>query len=251
MAPTAFGCWSIAISCTSSVIWASPRPAFLRIGIGVEPVWLSLPVTVHSIQRRPWPWVTTPISTLLRFEDRPLLDMQLEEGVHFSSTDLFFAAPADPLQFIAECSCSVGIDGIVGPVLRVTAPANTPDAKHRRRVPRALLIGPVGHHDRVLGLDAQLIERADDFQSAKHAQDAVIFAAGRLGIEMRADIDWKRIRVRAFTAREHVAHLIEAHAQPFGLAPFLEKGAALGVVIGQRLAVVAAGYARDRSWPSP
>ncbi|MEO1611699.1 MAG: M20/M25/M40 family metallo-hydrolase, partial [Pseudomonadota bacterium] len=59
----AVGLWLHAISSTSSSTRAMPRPAFLRIGMGVEPVWLSLPSIVTCVQERPCPWVTTPIST--------------------------------------------------------------------------------------------------------------------------------------------------------------------------------------------
>ena len=49
------------------------------------------------------------------------------------------------------------------------SPANTPDASMAgaKRVP--FLIGPVGDDDRVFGLDAEIVQRADDLQTAEHA----------------------------------------------------------------------------------
>ena len=56
--------------------------------------------------------------------------------------------------------------------------------QHRRGKPRAFLVGPVRHNDRVLGLDPKIIQRANDLKPAKHAQHAVIFPARRLRVQM-------------------------------------------------------------------
>ena len=52
-APSAWGWRAQAMASTRSRMRAMARPAFLRIGIGVDPVWLSLPVTVIWVQLRP------------------------------------------------------------------------------------------------------------------------------------------------------------------------------------------------------
>ena len=57
------------------------------------------------------------------------------------------------------------------------------------------------------------------------------------------DIDGKRVRVRALAACEHGAHLVDAHGEARRIAPFLEQPPALAVLVGQRLAIVAAGDA--------
>ena len=116
--------------------------------------------------------------------------------------------------------------------------------QHGWRVAGAFLVGPVGDDDRMPGLDAEIVERADNFEAAQNAEHAVIFAAGRLRIEMAADIDRQRIRIGALATGEHGAHLVEAHFEPCRLAPFLEEAPALAVLIGQRLPVIAAGNAR-------
>ncbi len=115
--------------------------------------------------------------------------------------------------------------------------------QHGRRKPRAFLVCPVGDDDRVLGLDAEVVHGADDFQRAEHAENAVIFAAGRLGVEMAADIDRQCVRIGAGAGRKHRAHPVDADAQAFCLAPRLEEVAAFAVGVRQRLAIVAAGNA--------
>ncbi len=90
---------------TSSTMRAAPSSASLRRGIGVEPAWLSKPVSVISYQRWPWPWVTTPTSIILVLEDRALLDVQLERGVDRPAADRLLALEADALEFVAERLC--------------------------------------------------------------------------------------------------------------------------------------------------
>jgi hypothetical protein len=184
-----------AISSTSSVIRARPRPAFLRIGIGVEPVWLSLPVTVHWIQRRPWPWVTTPMSLPSASRIGPCSMCSSKKACILRAPTFLVALPADALQLVAE-ALALGIDAVIGPVLVVHAGEHA-RGQHGRGKARAFLVGPVDHHDGVLGLDAEIVQRADHLQPAQHAQHAVILAAGGLGVEVRADIDGQRIGVGA------------------------------------------------------
>ena len=175
------------------------------------------------------------------FEDRPLLYVQLEEGLHLALADRFVALPADALQLVAETLAFLVL-AIVGVVLGMDAGEHA-GCQHRRRVTRALLVRPVGDDDRMPGLDVEVVQRADDFEPAEHAEHAVILAAGRLRVEMRADIDRQRIRVGAFAAGKHRAHLVDAHGEPGRLAPFLEEMPPLAVFVRQRLAIVAAGDA--------
>jgi hypothetical protein len=86
----------MAISCTSSVICARPRPAFLRIGIGVEPVWLSLPVTVHFDPAQALAVGDDADVLALGLQDRALLDVQLEEGVHLAAPTS--SSPFQPMR---------------------------------------------------------------------------------------------------------------------------------------------------------
>ena len=178
----------------------------------------------------------------LVLEDRPLLDMQLEERVQLALADRLVALPADALELVAE-ALAVAILAVVGPVLLVDAGEHA-RRQHGRRIARSLFVGPVGDDDRMLGLDAEIVQRADHFQPAEHAQHAVELAAGRLGVEVAADIDRQRIGVGALAPREHRAHLVDADFEAGRLAPSLEQMPALAILVGQRLPVVAAGHTR-------
>jgi hypothetical protein len=95
----------------------------------------------------------------------------------------------------------------------------------------------------VFGPDLALVEGADDFQAPQHAQHAVVFAPRGLGVEMAADIDRRQARFGSLAAGKHGAHLVDGHGQALGGAPLREQAAALGVLVGQGLAVVAARHA--------
>ncbi len=174
-----------------------------------------------------------------RLEDRALLDMQLEHRMHLAGADLFLADPADPLQFVAE-AFSLGIRPVIGPA-QIVPSGEDARGQHRGREPCAFLVGPVDQHDRAAGLDLHRGERAQHLETAEHAEHAVVFAARRLGVEMRAHVDRERLRVGAGPGREHVAQLVDAHRAACRLAPGLEQRPAFGIGIGQGLAVVAAG----------
>jgi len=178
---------------------------------------------------------------VLGLEDRALLDVVLEIGVHLARADLLVALPADALQFIAEAR-AVEVLAAIGVVERKHAGEHA-GRQHRRGEARALFVGPVGDDDRMLCLDAEIVERAHDFQAGQHAEHAVILAAGRLRVEMGADIDRQRVRIRAGSRHEHGTHLVHAHGEPGLVTPGLEQFAAFPVGIGKRLAVVAAGNA--------
>ena len=112
--------------------------------------------------------------------------------------------------------------------------------EHGRGEAGAFLVGPVDHHDRVARLDAEVVEGADQLEPAEHAEHAVIAPAGRLGVEMAADLDRRQARVGALAAREHGAHRIDADGQARRLAPALEQRAALR----DRHRSASAGYCR-------
>ena len=78
-------------------------------------------------------------------------------------------------------------------------------------------------------------------QPGQNAQNPVIFAARRLGIEMAAHIDRSRIGIGPGADEEHVPHRIDAHGHPGRLGPSLEQMPAFIIGIGQGLAVVATG----------
>jgi hypothetical protein len=185
--------------------------------------------------------VTTPILLVLRFEDRALLDVVLEIGMHLAGADLLVADPADALQFVAE-ALALGILAAIG-IVEAELAGEDARRHHGGSKAGALLVRPVDDDDGALGPDAEVVQRTDQFETGKHAEDAVITAAGRLGVEMAADIDRVELRLGAFAAGEHGAHLVDADGEAGIIAPFLEELPPFRIGVGQRLAVAAAGNA--------
>ena len=148
-----------------------PSPALRRLGIGVEPVWLSLPVSVTCSHFRPWPWVTTPMSMPSSSRIGPC-------SMCSSKNACILRAPtgSSPFQPIRVSSSPKRLPSrslrSIGPVL-VEHAGEHARSEHRRGKARALFVGPVGDDDRVLGLDAEIVERADHLEPAEHAQHAV------------------------------------------------------------------------------
>ena len=140
------------------------RPALTRMFIGVEPVCASLPVSVNSQPPQALAVGDDADLLVLGLEDRALLDVVLEIGVHLARADLLVADPADALQLVAE-GLALRVLAAIGVVERVDAGEDA-GGQHRRGEARALLVGPVDHDDRVARLDAEVVERADDFEPA-------------------------------------------------------------------------------------
>ena len=162
--PTASGWLSIATVCTISMMRAMARPALTRMFIGVEPVWASLPVRVNSQPPQALAVGDDADLLVLGLEDRALLDVVFEIGVHLARADLFVADPADALQLVAEV-LAVRVRAAIGVVERVHAGEDA-GGQHGRGEARAFLVGPVGDDDRMPGLDAEIVERADHFEAA-------------------------------------------------------------------------------------
>jgi hypothetical protein len=168
----------------------------------------------------------------LVLEDRALLDVQLEHGGEFPGAGLVLALVADALELIAE-----GLAVAVGARIREFGREHAgKDAggEHGRREARAFFVGPVDDLDRGIGLVAGLMERAHRFERPEHAERAVELAAGRLGVEVRAHGDRRKILVLAWPAREHVADLVDRDRAAEGLTLRLKPVAHLPVEVGQR-----------------
>ena len=99
---TASGACASPIRLTSSTIRAAPEQRVLaarhrgRAGVALEPGQLDL-VPALALPVRD----DADVETLV-FEDRPLLDVQFEEGVERPPADRLGPLEADPLQFVAE-----------------------------------------------------------------------------------------------------------------------------------------------------
>ena len=167
----------------------------------------------------------------LVLEDRALLDVRLEEGVHRPSADRLRAVVADPLQFLAH-GLAVDIGAREAVLEREDAGIHA-RGDHRRCEAGAFLVGPDRGLDRPLGLDAEVVERAQHLEAGEHAVDAVETATGGLAVEMAAGADRGEIVVAARAAGEDVAHPVDLHGAAGLLAPLDEEVAALLVEVGQ------------------
>ena len=94
-------------------------------------------------------------------KDWALFDVEFEERVHLALANRFFAAPADAFEFIAKLEARRVLFRI-GFVLR-DDPREHRRGHHGRGKARALFIGPVHDRNRVFGLNAQIVEGADNF----------------------------------------------------------------------------------------
>src|SRR5882757_5665850 len=121
------------------------------------------------------------------FQDRALLDVQLDEAAELLKADRLVAAIADTVERLTygRALDVLARQDVVGSEIADISRGG----HHRGRKARAFFIGPVDDADRRLGLDAGVVQCADHFERAERSQDAVILAAGRLGVEMRADAD--------------------------------------------------------------
>ena len=104
----------------------------------------------------------------------------------------------------------------------------------RRRKARAFLVGPVDDADRRFRLDPGIVERADHFERGQRAEHAVELAAGRLGVEVRAEADRRLCHVAAFAQAEHRAERIDMDLEAGGLARPAEPVAHLLVLGAER-----------------
>ncbi len=171
----------------------------------------------------------------LCLEDRTLFDVQFVIGVHLASTDFLVAFPADPREFVAK-GFAVEVSPRISVVLRVH-PRENARGEHGGGETGALFVGPVHNDNRVFGFDAKVIHRPNGLERAQHAQNAIVFPARGLRVEVRAHIDRQSIRVGAFAGHEHIAHGIDAHRQARRIAPRFEQRAPFGVFVGQGLAI--------------
>ena len=175
---------------------------------------------------------------LLRFEDRPLLDMGFEEGADLAPAALHLAGIADPLQLLAD---GLAVDVCAGqPFFQREHAAEDAGGDHRRREARAFLVGPGRNLDRRVGLVAEVVEGADHLEAREHAVDAVELAARRLAVDMAAGHHRRERVVLASPAGEDVAHLVDADGAAGLLAPLDEEIARRLVHVGEREAADAA-----------
>ena len=169
---------------------------------------------------------------LLRFEDRPLLDMGFEEGAYLAPAALHLAGVADALKLLAD---GLAVDVRAGQAfLQRERAAEDAGCHHRRREARAFLVGPGRDLDGCVGLVAEVVEGADHLEAGEHAIDAVELATGGLAVDVAAGHHRRERLVRASPAGEDVAHLVDAHGAAGLLAPLDEEVARSLVHVGER-----------------
>ena len=178
----------------------------------------------------------------LGLQNRTLFDVQFQHRMHLAGANLFGPFPTNTLQFLAK-DLAVHVAAALGIVLGMD-PGKDARSEHGRCKARAFLIGPVGHHHRMLGLDAKVIHRPHHFQGPQNPKHPVIFPARRLGIQMAAHIDRQRRRVRSGARGKHIAHRVHAHGHARRFAPTLKQVATLAIGVSQGLAVAAPGHPR-------
>jgi hypothetical protein len=177
---------------------------------------------------------------VLGLEDRALLDVIFEIGVHLAAPTS--SSPTQPMRFSSSPKLLPSmVLAAIGVVERVT-PAKTPEASMAgaKRAPSSLvqLVTTIG----CLVLMPRSFS-CGRLRARQHAEHAVIFAAGRLGIEMAADIDRHRDRVGAGGGSNMVPIWSTPMVRPASSHQRWKRRRPFGVVVGQGLAVVAAGNA--------
>ena len=123
----------------------------------------------------------------LVLQDRALLDVRLEIGVHRTAAHRVRAGVADGLQFVAHRQ-ALGVAGGQRGFQREFAGEHARSHHHRHEA-RAFLVGPDGDFQRRFGLHAGVVERAYHFQARQHAVAAVELAASGLGVDVAARHD--------------------------------------------------------------
>src|ERR1043165_216354 len=219
---------------------AAPSSAFLRSRIGVAPVCASWPVTV------PLHTGDDADLTVFSFKDRTLLDVQFKERGERMIAAALIAAIADLIERGTECHAGA-ILARMSPVAREGASEHA-GSNHRGRKARALLVGPVDHLDRRIGLVAGLHKSTECFQRAEHTEHAIKLAAGRLGIEVAPHRDRRNVVPLTRTAREHGPHGVDRDGAAQRLATYAKPVAHLAVEIGEgQTADAALRRAADRA----
>ena len=168
---------------------------------------------------------------VLFLHQRVLLDMQLEIGIQVSAADGRVTQVTDTRQLVAIA------DAVI--VLQIVQPfgglQTREDAgrRHRRREPRALLVGPVDHFDRPFRDDPVVVQGAQYLQARQNPQNPVEAPARRLAVEMAADHDRRQSVVLPGPAGEDAASGVDGNHAADCLAPFDILVAHFFVAVGQ------------------
>ncbi|MNQ66851.1 hypothetical protein D3C85_813530 [compost metagenome] len=168
---------------------------------------------------------------VLVLEDRPLLDMRLEIGAHRMPRHRTRPGIADGVQRLADRD-ALGVALGQG-LFQAEFLGEHPGAHHAGGEARAFLVGPDHHLQRRLGLHAQVIQGAQHLQAGQHAEAAVEFAAGGLGVDMAAGHHRRQGGITSGTAGEDITHRVDSHRAAGLFAPAHEQVAGLAIQVAQ------------------
>ena len=175
---------------------------------------------------------------LLAFEQRPLLDVQLDPGVVVAGGKAGGGERAgeagggadlgEGLFFMAALCAVEGVGGGGVEDAGDEARAEAADAEAGR-----LFGGEKDEFDGAAGAEAGALEGADGFEAAKHADGAVVHAGVGDGVDVGAGCDGGEVRFGAHPAEEGVADGVFADLEAGFGGEGLEPGAGAEVVGGE------------------
>ena len=162
---------------------------------------------------------------LLGFQNRPLLDVQLEGGRHIRPPCFpqVLDGAADALQPVAQ-RLAVGVAEVEVLGAERAGPDAAADAG--QAVGARLLGKKVHHFEGVAQADAPVAERAGDLQPGEHPGRTIEAAPVRHRVGVRADHDRPQAGLRALHSPEKVATAVDPAAEARLLETPAEKGAA-------------------------
>ncbi len=169
---------------------------------------------------------------LLSLKQRPLLNMQLVAGVQRDSRRRMLALIADSRQRLADAN-AVAILPRQG-IGFAEHPGPNAGGQHRRSKTRPLFVGPVHQNEVALGGDAAIVKGTQRLQPGEHAIDAVVVAAQRLGVTVRAGEHRGEIGVAARPANKHIPQSVNVTAKARFTRPGREQVASAAILIAQR-----------------
>ena len=133
--------------------------------------------------------------------------MCFERGVQAPRLRRCRTPVADSVKLVQE-SVPVAVSPVIRELERVCA-SHDARSEHRRNKSRSFFVRPAHDFDRSPTVDLPIRKDPQHLETCQHSVDSVEPAAGRLSIEVAANEDRRRFRLRARANREDVAHLID------------------------------------------
>src|SRR6266478_5264781 len=153
--------------------------------------------------------------SLRAFEQRPLLDVQLDESLVISFREFHLLKTSIEAGFSANLVHRFAVailqlrGGLRGECSRKQPASQAANSKTRRFFRR--------EHEkfnRVSRPESAPLQRANRFEAAKHSNHAVIFAGIRYRINMRTSANGRCRRLTAIPTRKNISNRILLHRKP-------------------------------------